>query len=183
MQVFSRRGYQLRTASFETRLAYTGFLTLVIPGVASLLALSLGRVGISPRAVAAYYRGGESEMTFPKQLWQLVEVSHFHLFTIPVVLLILSHLLIATPLSSRARAGLTGAMFGGAALEMAGPWAVRYLAAGFAWVLVGSWLLLAGAVLASVAVSLAAMWGPERWWSVWLAASQLGNGAREEEKA
>src|SRR5574340_230446 len=107
MQVFARRGFQLRTASLQTRLAYTGFLALLTLGIASLLALSIGRIGLSPRSIATYYRGGESEMSFPKQFWQLAEVSHFHLFSIPVVVLILAHLLGATPASRRARVTLT----------------------------------------------------------------------------
>ena len=45
MQAFARRGFQLRTASTETRLTYTGFLLLMLPGVASLIALSLGVAG------------------------------------------------------------------------------------------------------------------------------------------
>lgn len=71
MQAFARRGFQLRTASTETRLTYTGFLLLMLPGVASLIALSVGRMGFNPNAIATYYRGGESEMSFPKTFWQL----------------------------------------------------------------------------------------------------------------
>ncbi len=48
MQVFSRRGFQLRKAPLETRLAYTGFLVLMVPGAASLVALSVGPMGFSP---------------------------------------------------------------------------------------------------------------------------------------
>ena len=35
MQVFTRRGFQLRTASLETRLAYTCFLLLMLLGLAT----------------------------------------------------------------------------------------------------------------------------------------------------
>jgi hypothetical protein len=163
MQVFAKRGFQLRTASFETRLAYTGFLLLALPGVASLVALSIGRTGFSAHAIAMYYRGGESEMSFPKQFWQLAEVSHFHLFSIPVVLLILAHLLSATPISQRARVGLIVAGFAGAALDVGSPWAIRYVAGAFAYVLIAAWILLAGSMLSMVVVSLFSMWAPERW--------------------
>jgi hypothetical protein len=165
MQVFARRGFQLRTASLETRLAYTCFLLLMIPGAASLIALSVGRTGWSPRAIAVYYRGGDAEMSFPKQFWQLAEVSHFHLFSVSIVVLILSHLLGATPASVRARVGLTLATYLGAVLEIGGPWAVRYLGAAFAYVLLAGWALLAGGMLAMVVVPLCYMWGPERWTS------------------
>jgi hypothetical protein len=163
MQVFSRRGFQLRTASLETRLAYTGFLLLSILGIATLIALAFGRTGASPSAIASYYRGSDSEMSFPKAFWQLVEVSHFHLFTIPVVALILSHLLYATPAPIRLRVWLTAAIFAGALLDAIGPWSIRYLAAAMAYSLILGWVLLAGSSLAIIAITLAAMWGPKHW--------------------
>jgi len=163
MQAFSRRGFQLRSASLETRLAYTGFLILMVLGLATLIALSLGRSGASAAAIAAYYRGGDSELNFGKTFWQLVEVSHFHLFTIPVVVLILSHLLFATPVSSRLRVALTLASFAGALLDAIGPWAVRYVAAGMAYVLMLGWLLLAGSSAAILVLTLISMWLPDSW--------------------
>jgi len=143
MQVFARRGFQLRTASLQTRLAYTCFVALLLPGIASLVALSIGRMGLSPRAIAVYYRGGESEMSFPKQFWQLAEVCHFHLFSIPVVVLILAHLLGATPASARLRIALTVTTYVGA--------------------LLAGWALLAGGLLSMTVISVVYMWGPERW--------------------
>ena len=163
MKAFSRRGFQLRAASLESRIAYTGFLALMLPGVGTLAALSIGRMGLSARSIAAYYRGGESEMAFPKTFWQLMETSHFHLFSIPVVLLILSHLLIATPLSARLRLRLTVATYAGALLEIGGPWAVRYLHGAFAVLLIAGWILLAFGMLAIVCFSLIALWGPSSW--------------------
>jgi hypothetical protein len=165
MQNFVKRGFQLRTASLETRIAYTGFLTLMVPGVASLVALSVGRMGFSPAAIATYYRGGESEMSFPRTFWQLVEVSHFHLFTIPVVALILTHLLFATPTSSATRVRWTLVTYTGALLDVLGPWAVRYVSAVFAYVLLAGWILLAVGLIGIVAISLASTWGPERWFA------------------
>jgi hypothetical protein len=165
MQSFARRGFQLHTASLETRIAYTGFLLLMLPAVATLVALSFGRMGLDPHAIATHYRGGESEMSFPKTVWQLVEVSHFHLFTIPVVVLILSHLLYGTPATPRLRVWLTSMTFGGALLDAVGPWAVRYLAAGFSYLLIVGWIFLAGGSFLIVMLTLVAMWGPERWFA------------------
>jgi len=163
MQAFARRGFQLRSASLETKIAYTGFLLLMLPAFSTLVALSLGRMGLDPHSIAAHYRGGESEMSFPKTFWQLVEVSHFHLFTIPVVVLILSHLLYATPTPTRLRVYLTSITFAGAFLDAVGPWTVRYLSAGFAYLLIVGWLFLTGGGLLIVALTLVSMWGPKRW--------------------
>jgi hypothetical protein len=161
MKDFSRSGFRLRRAPPEVKLAYTAFLALVVPGIASMVALSIGRIGVTPTAIATYYRGGLTEMSFPKPLWQLMEEAHFHLFSIPVVLLILTHLLFATDCPPRWRTGLTLASFVGAFVEIFGPFAVRYLAAGFAWVLPIGWLLLCLGMLGCTIVSLVAIWGPE----------------------
>ena len=163
MKAFARRGFQLRTASLETRIAYTGFLVLMLPALAPLVALSFGRMGLDPQAIATHYRGGESEMSFPRTFWQLAETSHFHLFTIPVVVLILSHLLYGTPASARLRVWLTSFTFAGAFLDAVGPWTVRYLASGFAYVLIVGWLFLAGGAFFIVTLTLVSMWGPESW--------------------
>lgn len=163
MKSFARRGFQLRSAPLETRLAYTGFLALTVPGIATLVALSVGRVGASPAAIAVYYRGGDAEAAFPRTFWQLAEVSHFHLFSIPVVALILTHLLFGTSASRRVRVGITACTFGGALLDAVAPWAIRYAAAGFAYALLLGWAMLAVGALSAVALSLAAMWAPERW--------------------
>jgi len=162
MQAFSRRGFQLRTASVETRVAYTAFLVLTVLGLATLIALSV-RVGITPNAITTYYRGDDSEMSFGKTFWQLVEVSHFHLFSVPVVILILSHLLYGTPTSTRFRIWLTLITFAGALLESVGPFAVRYLASAFAYALIAGWLLLAAGAGLIVLVTLLSMWASERW--------------------
>jgi len=173
MQVFSRRGFQLRTASLETRVAYTAFLVLSLLGLATLIALSV-RVGVTPGAIATYYRGDDTEMSFPKTFWQLVETSHFHLFTVPVVVLILSHLLYATPTSVRLRVRLTLVTFVGALLEIAGPWAVRYVAGACAYALIAGWILLAGGVALIVVITLLSMWSSERWVR-WFASPQEGD--------
>src|SRR5260370_37915205 len=147
MQAFIRRGFQLRTASLESRLAYTGFLVLMLPGVGSMAALSLGRMGLHASSIAAYYRGGAGEMSFAKPFWHLMERSHFHLFSIPVVLLILTHLLMATPVSARLRLWLTAAAYAGAVLEIGGAPAVRYPHPAFPHLLLARWRVLSGSVL------------------------------------
>lgn len=161
MQVFARRGFQLRTASLETRIAYSAFVVLALLGIATLVALA-ARVGVTPGAIAAYYRGDDTEMSFPKTFWQLVEVSHMHLFTVPVVVLILSHLLYATPTSVRLRVRLTLVTFVGALLGALAPWLVRYVAGAMAYVSIVGWILLAGGALLIGVISLLSMWGNER---------------------
>jgi hypothetical protein len=178
MRNFSRRGFQLRAASLETRIAYTGFLVLTAFGIATLLALSVGRVGLSAATIGNYYRGGDSEMSFPRTFWQLMEVTHFHLFSVPTVVLILTHLLYATPTSARLKIWVTVLTYVGAFLEATGPWAVRYVSALLAYLLLAGWALLAGGSALIVAVTLLSMWGSERWIG-WISAPPATTGEEQ----
>ena len=159
MHVFIKSGYRLAKTSLETRITYGAFLCLVLPGIATLVAMSFGRIGASPTAIAAFYRGGEGEMSFPKELWQLMEEAHFHLFSIPVVLLILTHLLFASGLAPRLRIAISLACWAGALLEIACPFGVRYGGPGFVYPLLLGWILLPSGMLAAAIVSAVAIFG------------------------
>ncbi len=160
MHVFSKSGYRLSRTSLETKVTYTGFLALMLPGIATMVGSSAGRIGLSPHAIAVFYRGGEGELSFPKELWQLVETAHFHLFSVPVVLLILTHLLFATGCPPRLRLAISLACYAGAVLEIGGPFLVRYGSADFAPAVLLGWALLALGMLASAGFSLWALWAP-----------------------
>jgi hypothetical protein len=161
VRAFKKSGY-LRHASREAKFTYTWFLLLTALGTLSMIALSAGRVGLNPSDIATYYRGGDDELSFPRTFWQLVEVSHFHLFSVPVVLLVLTHLLFGTGATSWIRMGFTASSYVGALLQLVGPWAIRYGSAHFAWMLLLGWLLLTGSMLLLIGVSLAAAWGSRR---------------------
>lgn len=157
MRQFAAKGFRLGSSNTDLKLTYAFFLGFTFLGLLSLAALSLGRIGFTPEAIATYYRGSDSEMKLPKEFWQLMEVSHFHLFTEPTVILILTHLSFATGLVRRNRVLLCVGAYGGSALEISGPWLVRYGGAGFAYLLLAGWglLLLCGGAL--FAVSLASL--------------------------
>jgi hypothetical protein len=159
MHVFIKSGYRLGKTSLETRITYSAFLLLMLPGLGTMLALSAGRIGLSPAVIAAYYRGGAGEMSFPKELWQLMEEAHFHLFSIPIILLILTHLLFATGCPPVLRVIISLACWTGAVLEIGAPFGVRYLSGAFAPLLLLGWGLLSAGMLASIGYSLAALWG------------------------
>lgn len=64
---------------------------------------------------------------------KLLEVTHFHLFTMPVVLLIVGHLFLATGLGDRTKVVWIVAGSASVFAHLATPWAVRYLGGGLAW--------------------------------------------------
>jgi hypothetical protein len=69
----------------------------------------------------------------PMTYRKLLEVTHFHLFTMPVVLLIIGHLFLATGLGDRAKLGWLIAASCSVAAHLATPWIVRYGGAGLAF--------------------------------------------------
>lgn len=82
---------------------------------------------------------------------KLLEVTHFHLFTVPVFLLIISHLFMLSGVGARAKAAWIGCGWAAASLHIAAPWLVR---AGPSWSftypLSGAGLLVSSLVLTLV---------------------------------
>jgi hypothetical protein len=152
---FGKGGFSLRRAPAPLRLVYAGFLVLLAPGLLSQLAFHVGRIGLTPAAVATYYRGGEEGevMVFPKTFGQILELTHAHAFTMSVVFLILAHLFVSTSVSDRFNASALAATFLGLFGDLASPWLVRYVAAGFAWIALGAWALEAAGTLTLAAVT------------------------------
>lgn len=64
---------------------------------------------------------------------KLLEVTHFHLFTMPVVLLIVGHLFLATSLGERTKLVWMALGGGSVCLHIAAPWLVRYVSPALAW--------------------------------------------------
>jgi hypothetical protein len=151
---FGKGGFSLRRAPAPLRLIYGAFVALTVPGLLSQIAFHVGRIGLTPAAIAAYYRGSEAQdvMAFPKSFGQLLEVTHAHAFTMPVVFLILAHLFVSTGVSDRLKGVTLVATFAGLLGDLLAPWLVRYGAAGFAWFALAVWILEAAgsAVLVTV---------------------------------
>jgi len=149
MRDFGRTGFVLRQAPRPLRLAYAGFLGLLAPGLLTQVAFQVGRVGLTPSAITAYYRGDDTGavLAFGKTAAQLLELTHAHAFTMSVVFLILTHLYVACPGPARVRGIVIGATFGGMLGDLAGPWLVRYASPRFSWLLLVAWIALdAGAI-------------------------------------
>jgi hypothetical protein len=140
---FAKGGFTLRKAPRALRLIYAGFLLLVAIGLLTQLGFQVGRIGLTPRAIARYYRGDETGevMAFPKTSGQLLEITHAHAFTMGLVFLVLAHLFAATEVSGATKSLVLGGTFAGLVADLIAPWLTRYLAAGCAWVALGAWVL------------------------------------------
>ena len=100
MRNFNTR-FRLRDSDRHIRLVYTFFLLLMLAGFAFSFFWAHSMTGLSPQGIANHYRGSDATFGEPMSFRELAEITHFHLFTMPVVFMILVHVLYLTNASSR----------------------------------------------------------------------------------
>lgn len=130
--------------------------------------LYFDKMGLTPSSVVGYYRGNEDLFLSPKSYRGMLEVSHFHLFAMGMLLLVLTHLVLFVPLRNSVKVWLIALPFVAAALDEGGGWLVRFVHPGFAVAKIAGFLLLQASLAALVGISL---------WSVF-AGSQRHYGSR-----
>jgi len=180
MQDFTRPSGRLRALPLGARIVYSVFLGFTLLGLGFTLWLTHDMVGIDLSRANEYYAGetaigepeqpaggpslvlppdGENLAAFePMPQRKLLEITHFHLFSMPVYLLILSHMYLLS--RARPKTKLAWVSMGslGTLLHIVAPWVVaRGLASAVAFYGASGALLLASYVVMS-AVPLAEMW-------------------------
>ena len=124
--------------------------------------LYFSRMGLTTASVVEYYLGSEERFQPARSYAGLLEVSHFHLFAMGMLLLVLTHLALFVPVSARAKAGLVVVPFVSAFLDEGAGWLVRYVSPAFAALKIAGFLLLQGSLAALVLVSLWAVFAGEQ---------------------
>jgi len=152
MQDFTRPSGRLRALPLGARAVYTVFLVFTLVGLALTLFLTHDMVGLDLSGADEYYGGeaepveeaevvggpalvlppdGESLAAFERMpRRKLLEITHFHLFSMPVYLLILSHIYMLSRARKRAKAVWISVGSFGTLLHIAAPWLVAYECAG-----------------------------------------------------
>jgi hypothetical protein len=119
----------LWTVAFLTGLWVTNFL------------FYFSKMGLAPQSVVNYYNGSETLFTQPRSFEAMLEVTHFHLPMMAIVILLLTHLLIFAPWPNGLKVGFISLTFGSALLEEGSGWLVRFVHPGFAILKIVSFLL------------------------------------------
>lgn len=104
-------------------------------------ALWFAHMDLTPASIVRYYRGDEAAFMAPRSAESLLEVTHMHLPMFAMVLLLLTHLVIFAPLSSRLKTMLIVGSFGSALVMEGGSWLVRFVDPGFAWLKLAAFLV------------------------------------------
>ena len=63
--------------------------------------LYFDKMSLTPDSVVAYYLGSEAEYRPPRSYQGMLEIAHFHLFAMGMLLLVLTHLMLFVPVSDR----------------------------------------------------------------------------------
>jgi len=115
--------------------------------------LYFSKMTLAPSSVVSYYLGNEAEFLSPRTYQGLLEVSHFHLFAMGMLLLVLTHLMLFVPVSGRVKAWLITVPFLAGFLDEGAGWLVRFGGPGFAWLKVAGFLLLQGSLAVLIVIS------------------------------
>ncbi|MEW6542601.1 MAG: hypothetical protein AB1411_03220 [Nitrospirota bacterium] len=157
MRNFNAR-FRLRDTDRHIRLIYTLFLLFTLAAFAFSFYWAHSMTGLSPQGIADHYRGSDATFGEPMSFRELAEVTHFHLFTMPVTFIILVHVLYLTGASDRTKAWTTWAAFAGVGFDLVSPWLIAYVAPFFVLTLLAGDILMVVAFLVTMVVPLYEMW-------------------------
>lgn len=120
--------------------------------------LFFDRMSLSPASIQAYYCGDEAKFRPARSYHGLLEVAHAHLFSIGVMLLTLTHLVLFVPLPNSLKVGLILVPFGSGLLNEAAGWLTALVHPGFAYLKVFSFILLEASLLVLMLLVCWALW-------------------------
>ena len=150
--------FSYRSAPVSFKLAVTAFLLLAVAGLGVAGLQIFVRAGLTPQTTLAHFRGNEETMQYPLSFGAMVEITHAHAFTQPMLALILALALLATEAHESLKRAVIVALFTGMAMELGVPWLVRYGPAWTVHLLLLTAALIISGVFVSTAIPLYEMW-------------------------
>ncbi len=162
MKDFSKKSYNFATLPIGQKLVYSSFLFFMLLGWLTIFVFYIAKSGFSPQSLIDYYIGNESKMMYPKSFLELWEITHFHLFVMPVIFLILIHLLMLTHLDNSIKITLWSAGTLGLIFDMGAPWLVVYAHPSWVGLKILGRFLLNGSFLVMIVYPLFEMGYPPR---------------------
>ena len=124
------------------RLVLVWFLVFVALLLVTNALLYFAKMTLNPASVIAYYLGNEAQFTQPRSYQGLLEITHFHLFAMGILVLTMTHLMLFVPMQNRRKAFVVSIAFGAALADEAAGWLVRFVAPGFAYLKVTAFVTL-----------------------------------------
>ncbi|HEY8035114.1 MAG TPA: hypothetical protein VIF37_05955 [Methylobacter sp.] len=112
---------------------------------------------LTPDSVIAYYLGSEEQFTQPRSYQGMLEVSHFHLFSMGMLVLTLTHLMLMTEFPVRLKIWLSSLTYAAALADEAGGWLVRFVDPAFAYFKIAAFVVLELSLAALLIVVITAL--------------------------
>lgn len=153
----------LRRLSLGYRVLYSAVLLFMTAGTAIHGVHQQVRAGLTPDAVAAWYRGNEhvpdaAKLMFPKSFEETWGDVWLALSSYTLALLIFGSIMARSGADPAVRAGLVGGYAGASLAAAAGPLLVRYADPAFAWVESVALVALPFLALAMTVTAVGEMW-------------------------
>ena len=108
--------------------------------------LYFNKMGLTYQSVVEYYLGSEARFLQPRSYQGLLEITHFHVFAMGILILTLAHLLLFVPMPPRAKLWLICLTFFAGIFDEAAGWLTRFVHPVFAYTKIGAFLLLEAAL-------------------------------------
>ena len=157
MRNFNTR-FRLLNTDRQIRLVYTFFVGAIGIGFAFTLYWAYSMNGLSYDGVVAHYLGSDATFGEPKSFHELAEITHFHMFTMPIVFLILVHIFFLTMAPIWLKITMAYVAFAGVGLDLLSPWLIRYVSEVFALTLLLGDCFMIGSFAIMSAIPLYEMW-------------------------
>jgi len=161
MRNFNTR-FRLRDTDRQIRLVYTWFLLIMLAGFIFTFVWAHSMTDLSPKGIAAHYRGSDANFGEPMSFGQLAETTHFHLFTMPVVFMIMVHVLYLTMASPTTKVVTTWISFLGVTLDLISPWLITYVSPLYVLTLLGGDILMTIGFVVMFVIPMREMWVNKR---------------------
>jgi len=100
------------------------------------------QIGFSYESVVEYYLGSEQSFRPPKSYIGLLQESHFHFFSMAIILVTLNHLILFAPIKNLYKLILVLSSFLSALGDISGGWLIRYISPQFAYLKIVSVIIL-----------------------------------------
>lgn len=163
------RGFRLGNASISTKVLLTGYLFLVLAGLAVALVFYAERAGLDRQGTIEWIHGNEgdlqaTEFKSEKSYGELLAITHQHAFSLPMLLFLLLHLVQLCAPGERFKVAFY--LFGFASLVgcFAGPWMLYAQGAGWSWLTRVSGVGLSVTLVVAAGLCLFELW-LAGWWS------------------
>jgi len=157
MRNFNTR-FRLRDTDRHIRLVYTWFLLLMLAGFTFTFFWAHSMTDLTPRGIAEHYRGSDETFGEPMPFGQLAETTHFHLFTMPVVFMIMVHVLYLTTAGSKLKVMTTWSSFTGVTLDLGSPWLITYVSKLFVLTMLAGDILMVTSFFVMFSIPMYEMW-------------------------